>query len=394
MSRTFSIIGAGPGQSGLLTGRAQEVITKAQEAYATGRTAGALAALRKDWKLCPAADLAERAAESTSEQIAILVSGDAGFYARLDAMRKVLEPHGSVEVYPGMSSLQYLCAQIGESYDDVFWMESGKQDLLAALSYHSKVCLLLEGNHTPAAVCTQLCAAGLGRLRVVVGTRLGTGREHIVDQTAQLLRNKKFAAPAILLLFQQAPTDPNRPIFDTDLVGMDGMLRQEVRWNAANLLRVKPDETVYDMAAGNGAVGLELARKACEGRVYAFEENEDKMSLLVRNREALGGWNLCPAPGKWKDAIQSAPAPDAAFVGTGVADIHETLAALKEKNSHVRVVVAADSLERLSQTQLALTALHFKNQSVSQLLLTRGRTLGSYTMMLAGETVFLLCAGK
>ena len=58
MSRTFSIIGAGPGQSGLLTGRAQEVIIKAQEAYATGRTAGALAALRKDWKLCPAADLA------------------------------------------------------------------------------------------------------------------------------------------------------------------------------------------------------------------------------------------------------------------------------------------------------------------------------------------------
>ena len=77
-----------------------------------------------------------------------------------------------------------------------------------------------------------------------------------------------------------------------------------------------------------------------------------------------------------------------------VADTHETLAALKEKNSHVRVVVAADSLERLSQAQLALTALHFKNQSVSQLLLTRGRTLGSYTMMLAGETVFLLCAGK
>ena len=48
----------------------------------------------------------------------------------------------------------------------------------------------------------------------------------------------------------------------------------------------------------------------------------------------------------------------------------------------------------VSQAQLALTALHFKNQSASQLLLTRGRTLGSYTMMLAGETVFLLCAGK
>ena len=46
MSRQFSIISAGPGQPGLLTGQAREAIVEADEAYACGRVAGALAALR------------------------------------------------------------------------------------------------------------------------------------------------------------------------------------------------------------------------------------------------------------------------------------------------------------------------------------------------------------
>ena len=60
MSRQFSIISAGPGQPGLLTGQAREAIVEADEAYACGRVAGALAALRADWKLCPAENLADR----------------------------------------------------------------------------------------------------------------------------------------------------------------------------------------------------------------------------------------------------------------------------------------------------------------------------------------------
>lgn len=394
MSRTFSIISAGPGQPGLLTGRAREAIEQADEAYAAGRAAGALASLRRDWKLCPAAEAAARAAESDAEKVAVLVAGDAGFFAHVERMRALLEPKGEVRVYPGMSSVQYLCARIGESYDDVFWLEDGAQDLLAAVSYHPKVCILLGRAHTPAALCAELCAAGLGKMRVVVGTRLGTGREHIADQPAQLLRAKKFAAPALVLLFQDSPAEPSRPVFDADLSGMDGAVPQEVRWNAVNLLRVQPGDTVYDIGAGSGAVAVELARRARAGRVYALEENQEKLSQLAHNREAVGSFNVRPAPGKVLETMQGLPAPDAAFVGTKAGGLREVLGALKDKNDKVRVVVAADSLERLSEAQLALSALRFKNVAVSQLLVSRGRTLGSYTMMLAGETMFLLSAGR
>lgn len=394
MSRKFSIISAGPGHPGLLTGRARQAIVQAGEVYAAGRTAGALASLRPDWKLCPPEETARLAAESPCEEVAVLAAGDAGFFGQVETMRRILEPHGQVTVYPGISSMQYLCGKLGESYEDMYWLPDTAGDLLAAVAYHGKVCVLADETRTPAQLCSQLWAAGLGRLRVVVGTRLGTGREHIVDQTAQLLRNKKFASPALMLLFQPSPADASRPVFDSDLAGMDGMLRQEVRWNAVNLLHVQPDETVCELAAGNGAVALELARRANRGAVFALEENSDRMALLARNREALGGWNVRPVPGKTADALAALPPCDAAFLGPRTAGLRDALAVLRDKNRKVRVVVAADSLEGLAETQQALGALRYKNIAVSQLLLSRSRTLGSHTMMLAGETVFLISAGK
>lgn len=394
MSRTFSLIGAGPGQPGFLTARARKAIASADEAYAAGRTAGALASLRKEWKLCPAEDAAEIAAESKKKHVAVLLNGDTGFFSEVERMREVLAPHGEVEVYPGVSSVQYLCAQIGESWDTVFWMKPGACDLLAAVSYHSKVCLVLERTQSPAAVCAELCAAGLGKMRVVIGTRLGTGREHIEDQTAQLLRSKKFGALAVMLLLQDNPAVPLRPVLDTDLVGADDHFPQEMRWNAINLLDVQPDDTVYVVGAGNGAMAIELARRAHEGRVYALEENEEQMSLLARNRETLGGWNVRAAHGKIAAAMQPLTAPDAAFVDANAGELRGILAALREKNPHVRVVLAADTLERLSESQLVLAGLRYRNVTVSQLLLSHGRVDEAQTVMQGGQTLFLLRAGK
>ena len=393
MSRIFSVVGAGPGQPGLLSARARDAICQAQEAYATGQIAGALAALRKDWQLCPHGQTAARAAESACHKVAVLVPGDPGFFEEIEHVRAILQPHGQVQVYPGVSSLQYLCARLGESYDDLFWMQAGDgPDLLAAVSYHSKVGVLTDDAHPPEKVCAVLHAAGLGRMRVAVGSRLGTGYEQIADHNAQSLKNKKFAGPSVVLLFQDHPADPLRPVFDEDLAGTDGMARQELRWNAASLLDVRPAETVYVLGAGNGASAVELARRAHEGRVYALEESTDKLEVLARNRELLGSWNILPVPGRLHEAMQPLSAPDAVLFGLRAHSYHGLLDRLKYKNPRVRVVIAAGSLDKLAEAQDALQALRYHKVAVSQLLLSRSRTMGGHTLMLGGETVFLLYA--
>ena len=98
--------------------------------------------------------------------------------------------------------------------------------------------------------------------------------------------------------------------------------------------------------------------------------------------------------GETMKAVKPLPAPDAVFVGTGAGSLREILGMLKEKNEHVRVVIAADSLERLSEAQMALSTHRYKHVEVSQLLLSRARQLGKYNLMMAGETMFLLSAGR
>ena len=95
-----------------------------------------------------------------------------------------------------------------------------------------------------------------------------------------------------------------------------------------------------------------------------------------------------------KTKPRTLPAPDAAFIGSGAGSLREILGMLKEKNPKVRVVVAADSLERVSEAQMALSTLRYKHVEVSQLLLSRARQLGKYNLMMAGEAMFLLSAGK
>lgn len=393
MSREFSIISAGPGQPAFLTARARQAIIDAGARYACGRIAGMLTSLCGDWRLCPAEDVFSRAAEAKEKQIAIVIAGDAGCYGGIQELAAQLRTHGAVRVYPGISDMQYFCAQLGESYDDARWIDHGSCDVLAALSYHRKV--LLSGVYAAGEVCEELCCAGLGGLRVAIGIRLGTGREQIIDSTAEALRGLRFDAPAALLLFNEAATDPLRPIFDADMT-MAGAVRigQEVRWNAANLLQLSPADTVYDLGAGNGAASMEFARRVCEGRVFAVEEDAAANDLIMRNRQTLGCYNVRLAHGQAISAMQPLPAPNAAFIGPDAGNLQDILTALKKKNEQVRVVIAADSAERLGEAQTALAALKFRHIEISQLLLSHARTLGSYTMMLAGETMFLLSARK
>lgn len=394
MSRHFSIISAGPGHSGLLTEDARKAILSAEEVYACGRVAGALAALRADWRLCPAETLAEIASESQKEQVALVISGDACFSVRLSDMVNRLSPLGEVQVYPGVHSMQYLCAKLGERYDDGVWLRDEDSDLLAAVSYHRKLFLTIDSRRGLGALCTELCRNGLGHLHMTVGARLATGRETIAAGTAQTLRGKTFDAPALVLLINEHAADPLRPVFDSDLTAGEGipMMRQEIRWSAAGLLAVRPDDVVYDLGAGSGAMSMELARQARCGCVYAVDDSVSAIDLITRNRETTGCWNVRVVRGPSITAMKPLPAPDAAFIGRNAGSLREILSALKEKNAQVRVVIAADSLERLSEAQLALSTLRYKNVEVSQLLLSRTRPHGDGSLT-AGETMFLLRAG-
>lgn len=64
------------------------------------------------------------------EIIAIVVSGDVGFYSLLDFVKRNVEDQ-LIEVIPGISSLQYLYSKLGYGYEQSIW-----------ISFHGRTCNL------------------------------------------------------------------------------------------------------------------------------------------------------------------------------------------------------------------------------------------------------------
>ncbi|MDO4270832.1 MAG: precorrin-6Y C5,15-methyltransferase (decarboxylating) subunit CbiT [Eubacteriales bacterium] len=392
MARHFTIVGAGMGAPEGLTGEAAAAIAAAGLVLAAPR----LTRLRADAESCPFGEMPARALASDAETVALLVSGDAGFFSAAGMLRAALAPHGDVETVCGLSSLQYFCAKLGVAYDDVCVrsLHGRAGSLFGAVSYHQKVFALTGGTHTASAVCRALADAGLGGLTVHLGENLGAADERIVTDTAAALADTPCGALAVLLIENPAPADAREPVRDEMLTrGAVPMTKEEVRWVSAAKLAVRPRDTVWDVGAGTGAVALELARKACDGAVCAVERNAEAVALLRQNRQKLGGYNVQIVEGEAPGALEELPAPDAVFVGGSGGELRRILELVKRKNPAARVVVNAIALETLHEARTALIELGFAHVETVQLAASRGKAAGPYTLLTANNPVFILSGG-
>ena len=288
VQRIFTIIGAGMGTADTLTGEAVRTLAAAEKVFATKR----LAALSPKAEVCAFSELAERAIQCTEKHISLLVSGDVGFFSAAGKLRERLLPYGGVTLVPGLSSMQYMCAKCGISYENlcVKSLHGRTGNILGAVSYHAATFVLTGGENNAQAVCNILTDAGLGALPVHLGENLGAENERIVHGTAAEIAQLSCPDLAVLLIENPRAANKNEPIRDEMLTrGKVPMTKEEVRWVSVNRLTVRPTDTVWDVGAGTGAVTLELARKASDGTVYAVERKPEAVALLHENRIKLGG---------------------------------------------------------------------------------------------------------
>ncbi len=390
--REFDIIGAGMGTRETLTAEAAQALASAKMVFATER----LAEIREKTQVCLFSELAEKAIASGADRVALLVSGDVGFFSAAGKLREKLLAHGEVRLFCGLSSMQYLCAKIGISYDNVCIrsLHGRKGDLLGAVSYHEKTFALTGGDNNAQLVCRALADAGLGSVQVYIGENLGSPEGRILKGTASELAKIPCAGLAVMLVLNPDFVNPFEPVRDEMLTRAKvPMTKEEVRWVSVARLGVQPGDTVWDVGAGTGAVTLELARKAMDGAVYAVERNPEAVELLEQNRQKLGGFNVHIVPGHAPEALADLPKPDCVFVGGSGGDMREIIETALRKNPFVRVVVNAIALETLQETQKVFAEFHLAEVEITQLSATRGKNVGRYTMMTANNPVFIL-SGK
>lgn len=390
--REFDIIGAGMGTRETLTAEAAQALASAETVFATER----LAEISEKTQVCLFSELAEKAVACGAERVALLVSGDVGFFSAAGKLREKLLAHGEVRLCCGLSSMQYLCAKIGISYDNacIRSLHGRKGDLLGAVSYHEKTFALTGGDNNAQFVCRSLADAGLGGVEVYIGENLGSPEERILKGTASELAGIPCAGLAVMLVLNPEFANPFEPVHDEMLTRAKvPMTKEEVRWVSVARLGVQPGNTVWDVGAGTGAVTLELARKAMDGAVYAVERKPEAVGLLEQNRQKLGGFNVHIIPGHAPEALADLPNPDCVFVGGSGGNMREIIETALRKNPAVRVVVNAIALETLQETQKVFAEFHIADVEITQLSAVRGKSVGRYTMMTANNPVFIL-SGK
>lgn len=392
--RKFQIIGAGMGVSDILTVQALEAVKNGGVVLSTARLAHHLSALGKDIKIRSTAQLGEEAIKHNGS-IVILVSGDPGFFSAAKKLSAFLEPYGEVEVLCGISSLQYFCAKCKTSYDDAALLSLHGRDgsILGPVSYNRKVFALTGGKYRTPELCQQLCAAGLGQLRVSIGENLGSEKEFIFTGTAKEAAKRQMSDLAVMLIENEAPANAFAPLRDCDFVrGEVPMTKEEVRWLAAAKMRVFPEAVVWDIGAGTGSCSMEFARLAHRGLVYAVEKSSEALKLIAQNRVKTGNYHVQIVPGSAPAALFDLPKPDCAFLGGSGGKMQEILTCLLEKNPSVRVVISAIAVETLGEAAKELETLGFLNMEIVQLHTAWAKKAGPYHMMMGQNPVYLISA--
>lgn len=397
-----NIVGIGPGNPELLTGAARQAIAESNILIGDKRMLSSFAdASKKVYDTIKTSEIAVIAAEADPEKdvLAVLVSGDVGFFSLAKTISGKL-PDCECVRYCGISSLVYFASKLNMSWDDakIVSMHGRRQNLVSAVAQNKKVFSLTGGEHSPQMLCSKLCEHGLGSVKVYVGENLSYSEEKLTEGTAEEISKLEFPSLSVMMILNE-----NASGFEPVVHGLADelfmrskvpMTKQEVRSVSMSKLMPKATDIIYDIGAGTGSCSIELALLARQGKVWAFERNPVAVELLGKNKELFGVENLEVIAGEALENIKDMPAPDCVFVGGSGGDLCQMLDIIYSKNSSCRVVINAITIETLAEVAEYYKQHHDYTLDIVNVFVARGKHLGSYNLMMAQNPVYVMTALK
>lgn len=392
-----AVIGVGPGPRAGMTGEASEAISKAESLIGAKRM---VESARPDQTVfeavSPEAIVDFISKHSEFSRFAVLMSGDVGFFS---GAKKLLPKLDSceVQVIPGVSSLAYLCAKAGVSYEDVVFISLHGRDgsAVPAVKRNRLVFALVGGENGAGKLIEELNEAGLSNLKVTVGERLGYEDERVTAGSILELAGKVFDPLSALLVENPSPESAACGLPDAAFLRnaedkpVVPMTKSEVRAVIMSKLRLLSDSVSWDIGAGTGSVSIEMAHFSPNGKVYAIEKKPEACGLIRENTAAFGLKNVEVIEGSAPEALSELPAPTHAFIGGSSGNMREIIALLLEKNPRVRIVASAIALETAAELTACMKEFGFSEAETVCINVSKARAVASYNLMTAQNPVYV-----
>lgn len=337
-------------------------------------------------------------------RVAVLFSGDSGFYSGCRtlyrALKEEIEKGGlkaSLRVLPGISSVSYLAACIGESYQDAaVYSMHGKElpNLARRIGREEKTFLLMSGVRDVNALGSLLLEGGLEECEILAGCQLSYPGQRILRLTpAECLEVKE---EGLYTCFIRNPRPEKKRLThgmgDGELIrDRVPMTKEEVREVSVCKLKLYRGAVLYDVGSGTGSIAAEAAGLSDDIRVFAIERKEEAVSLTEKNRKKFGLENITVVQGEAPECLSGLPAATHAFIGGSGGRLREILDALYRANPLMRVVINAVSVETVCEIKEVLELYPVENEELVQLQVSRAGKAGRYHLVQAENPVWV-CA--
>lgn len=403
----ISLIGIGMGGHGQLTMQASGELSRADYVFGARRMLAALEsnAVKYPYYLAndiiPVLDdIAEKLEGDLS--VAILFSGDTGFYSGCEKLWKELSalPYARVRILPGISSISYLAAMAHISWHDADIVsthgvpqDKWKSRLLYLALHRSKTFFLTSGAADVKEIGRLLEGADV-KARIVLGRSLSYPDEKIMNLTPTECEKitKEGLYSGFILNDSPWPACAIGGLVDSDFTRTGvPMTKEEIRHIAVAKLHLKESSVVYDIGCGSGSVTAEIAACSPDIRVYAIDSEEEAVELTRKNVSALGLGNVSVTRSMAPEGLTELARATHAFVGGSRGRLREILQVLRDINPEMRVVVNAVSMETAAELTECFKDGLVSEPDITQVQISKAKKLGRYHMM-TGQNPVLIAA--
>lgn len=328
MARWLSIVGIG--EDGLIgLGPAARALVDEAEVLIGGERHLAMVPddgrERLPWP-SPLTKLVDEIVARHDRKVCVLATGDPLYYGVGVTLAKRV-PIEEMTIVPGPSAFALAAARLGWPRAETETLTLHGRPVAQMHPYvqpAARLLILSDDRNTPKKIAALLTARGYGASRMAVLEHMGGPKDRQIHGTAAEWQESELAdfntVAVECIAAPNAPLLSRAPGLPDNAFEHDGQLtKRVVRAATLAALAPVPGQLLWDIGAGSGAIGIEWMRAHFTCRAVAVEGNSVRAATIVENAERLGTPKLHVVNGEAPAVLDDLDAPDAIFVGGGIA---------------------------------------------------------------------------